>query len=167
MSSLKLISPEGIPLALQKAERYRLINEPAQAESICLDVLAIDDDNQPALKMLLLALTDEFQGGPAECVTRAKAVVAKLTDEYERLYYSGLICERQGRARLVQGGPGSGKVAYQRIREAFAFYEQAERIRPGGNDDALLRWNSCVRLCERHHLAPEAEEVFQPVVGDD
>ena len=33
---LKTLSPEAVPRALAKAERYRLLNEPGEAESICL-----------------------------------------------------------------------------------------------------------------------------------
>src|SRR5882672_6689674 len=107
MFELKRISPEAIPLALEKAERYRLLNEPDMAESICLDVLEIDPHNQQALVMLLLALTDQFPTGRAECFSQAQAVVPRLTGEYERLYYSGIIWERHGQARADQGGPGS------------------------------------------------------------
>ena len=57
---LKTIARDGIPHALEKAERYRLLNDPAQAESICRDVLAVDADNQDALRALILALTDQF-----------------------------------------------------------------------------------------------------------
>ena len=62
---LKPISAAGIGEALEKAERYRLLNEPSLAESICLDVLRIDPENQHALVMLLLALTDQFGHGAA------------------------------------------------------------------------------------------------------
>ena len=55
---LKKISSDGIPHAMEKAERYRLLNDPAQAESICLDVLVVDSDNQDALRCLILSLTD-------------------------------------------------------------------------------------------------------------
>src|SRR5205807_5788281 len=78
MAEFKPISRDAVPLALEKAERYRLLNEPAQAESICLDVLAVDPENQQALVMLLLALTDQFRGGPADCYAEAEAVVPKL-----------------------------------------------------------------------------------------
>ena len=60
MFDLKPLNPDAIPKALQKAERYRLLNEPEEAESICLDILAIEPDNQQALVMLLLAQTDQF-----------------------------------------------------------------------------------------------------------
>jgi hypothetical protein len=167
MSELKPISREAIPLAIDKAERYRLLNEPAEAESICLDVLAVDPDNQQALVMLLLALTDQFRAGPADCFRQAEAVIPKLRGEYERLYYSGIIWERRGYAHAVQGLPGSAPVAYAWVCKAMDFYEQAERLSPPGNDDAILRWNSCIRLCERYHLHAEPEERHEPVLGDD
>src|SRR5256885_4317486 len=99
MPPFKTISRDAIPLALEKAERYRLLNEPAEAESICRDVLAADPENQRALVMLLLALTDQFRGGPPECVGQAQEVVPRLCGEYERLYYTGIIWERRGHAR--------------------------------------------------------------------
>jgi hypothetical protein len=167
MFELKSISAEAIPQALNKAERYRLLNEPAEAESICLDVLAVEPDHQPALVMLLLALTDQFRAGPPGCFHSARAVLPRLSGEYDRLYFTGLIWERHGHARALQGGPRSGPAAYEAVRRAMSYYEQAEQVRPPDNDDALLRWNSCVRLCQRHHLAPEEAEAFEPVRGDD
>lgn len=167
MPQFKMISREAVPLALEKAERYRLLQEPSQAESICLDVLAVDPQNQQALVMLLLALTDQFRTGPSECFHQAESVVPQLQGEYERLYYSGILWERRGLASAIQGGPGSAAVAYDWIRRAMEFYEQAERLRPPSNDDAILRWNNCLRLCQRYRLHPEPEALFQPVVGDD
>jgi hypothetical protein len=167
MHDLKPISPEAVPLALQKAERYRLLNEPGQAESICLDVLAVDPDNQQALVMLLLALTDQFRTGPADCFKQAEAVIPRLHGEYERLYYRGIIWERRGYAHASQGTRGGGPTAYAWVRRAMECYEEAERLSPPGNDDAILRWNSCVRLCERYHLEAEPEQQYQPVLGDD
>src|SRR5262245_54777237 len=62
MFDLKALSSEAVPRALAKAERYRLLNEPGEAESICLDALVADPDNQEAIAILLLALTDQFVG---------------------------------------------------------------------------------------------------------
>jgi hypothetical protein len=166
MSDFKSISPNAVPLALEKAERYRLIGEPAQAESICLDVIAVDSQNQQALVMLLLALTDQFRDGPVECFTEAQAVVPRLQGEYQRLYYSGIIWERRGQACATQGRPGSTEVAYAWIRQAMDYYERAEKLRPPANDDAILRWNSCLRLCERYHLHAKSNENYEPVAGD-
>jgi tetratricopeptide (TPR) repeat protein len=163
MFELKPLSQEGIPRALEKAERYRLLNEPAEAESICRDVLRLQPDNQRALVMLLLALSDEFEEELPDAVTQAQETVGRLQDAYERAYYSGIVCERRAKARLRKGRPGSGYAAYDLLREAMAFYEKAEALRPASNDDALLRWNACVRILERHpDLGPAPAESFEP-----
>jgi hypothetical protein len=166
-SEYKTISRDEIPAALAKAERYRLLNEPAQAESICHDVLAVEPDNQEALITLLLSLTDQFPGDCAECFPQAKALVPKLHGEYEQHYYRGLIYERRGHAAALQNHPGSATAAYEWLREAMDFFEQAEPLRPQGNCDAILRWNSCLRLIERYHLHPEGVPAGDPVLGDD
>ena len=62
MFELKPLSEKAVPRALERAERYRLLNEPAEAESICQDVLRIEPENQQALISLLPALTDQFEG---------------------------------------------------------------------------------------------------------
>jgi hypothetical protein len=163
MFELKPLSRDGIAGALARGERYRLLNEPGAAESIYLDVLQIDPDNEQALVGLLLSLTDQFDHGLPECVSRAREVLPRLRDEYERAYYAGIICERRARAQLRQARPGSGTVAYESFREAMSWYEKAEPIRPPGNDDALLRWNACARQLMRHpHLQPAAEEPYVP-----
>jgi predicted nucleic acid-binding protein len=142
---LKPLSLEATPRALEKAERYRLLNEPFEAESICLDALAREPENQEALKMLLLALTDQFGKGESPAtVAEARKVVARFRDEYDRLYYSGITCERQAKARLKDSAR-----AFDLLREAMGWYEKAEAIRPLGNDDAVLRWNTCARLIMR------------------
>jgi tetratricopeptide (TPR) repeat protein len=166
MFELKRIGPEAIPAALDKAERYRLLNQPEAAESICEDVLAIDPENQAALVWLLLALTDQFRLGDNESFHHAEAVLPRLHSEYERQYYSGLIWERRASARLNEAVPGSGHVAYAWLCKAMSFYEKAEAIRPHGNDDALLRWNTCARLVMHHHLEPEPAEQFEPAFGE-
>jgi hypothetical protein len=158
---LKRLSREAVPRALEKAERYRLLNEPAEAESICQDVLRVDPDNQEALVALLLALTDQFQHGLA--VREARDLLPRIADPYERLYYEGLVCERQAKVQLEHGGPGSGFAAYEWFREAMTCYERAEAIRPAGNDDAMLRWNTCARALMRSpQLAPPPRESLEP-----
>jgi len=162
---LKPITHEGIPAALQKAERYRLLNESSAAESICLDVLEIDPANQEALVSLLLAITDQFADEPSDGLHRARAVLPRLTDEYERVYYSGIICERRARALLHRGSLGASEVAAEWFHQAMSWYEKAEGMRPSGNDEAILRWNTCVRMLEQHeheHVAPE----YEPVLGE-
>ena len=156
MFPLKPLSRDAVPAALAKAERYRLLNEPGQAESICLDVLAADPDNQQALVTMILALTDQFAEHPAGALQRARDVLPSLKSDYDRAYYAGIICERRARAQLVHGGHGAGQAAHEWLKEALAHYQQAEQLRPAGNDDAILRWNACVRLLERH---PEAAPI--------
>jgi hypothetical protein len=141
---LKSISVQSIPEALMKVERYRLLNEPSLAESICLDILAIVPDHQQALISLLLARTDQFQSNvPAKA---AQEVLAQIQGDYERAYYAGIIWERLGNARVCQGGPGGGASAYHALREAMDHYERAMSFATPGNDDAILRWNTCARV---------------------
>jgi tetratricopeptide (TPR) repeat protein len=158
--SLKTITVDGIPNALEKAERYRLLNDPAQAESICRDVLAVDRDNQDALRMLILALTDQFRAHSAAGAAReARTHISQLSDEYERAYYTGIVHERETRAYLERKNVVRS-AAYDGFRHAMEWYERAEALRPPGNVDALLRWNSCVRAIEREGLV--AEERHEP-----
>src|SRR6476660_100525 len=140
MFELKRLSKEAIPAALEKAERYRLLNEPGEAESICLDVLKADPENQQALIILLLAVSDRFGKGYGVGDTQAKELLGRLKGVYERAYYTGILAERRAKAKLAQGTPGSKFYAYDGFRAAMAWYEKAEAIRPQGNDDALLRW---------------------------
>jgi hypothetical protein len=154
----KSLTREGIPAALERAERYRLLNEPAEAESICLDILATDPDNQQALITLLLAVTDRFGKGYGVSDTQARDVLARITGEYERTYYTGIISERRAKAKLTQGGHFAGAHAYDCLREAMSWYEKADEMRPPGNDDARLRWNTCARIIAKNKLVASEEE---------
>jgi hypothetical protein len=158
MFELKQLSADAVPAALEKALRYRLLNEPGTAESICHDVLRIEPENQQALVTLLLALTDRFGKGYSVGITQAQEVLSHLRDSYERVYYAGIICERRAKAQLKQGHPGSGHDAYELLREAMTWYEKAEALRPAKNDDALLHWNTCARLITGNQLTPRTEE---------
>ena len=164
MFKLKLLHPNAISRAVERAERYRLLNEPWQAESICRDVLAVDGANQPAIVTLILAVTDQFgPGGTA--MSQAKELLPLLEGGYERVYYGGVICERWARSALAQ--QASGSEVYEWFVEAMRQYEQAEKLSPTGNDDAVLRWNACVRQMEKHpHVLPHAETGFDEGFGD-
>jgi len=150
MFDLKKMSREGIRRALGKVERYRLLNEPWQAESICRDVLDAEPDNQEALIALLLALTNQFgyEGGPS--VENVRALLPGIREKYEQAYYAGIICERKGSALRDRNAPGSGPVVYDWLRQAMEHYERAEQLRPEGNDDAISRWNTCARVIMKH-----------------
>jgi len=147
---LKPLSREAVGRALEKAERYRLLNEPTEAESICLDVLHVEPEHPQALVMLLLALTDQFEERLVAAVQRARDVLPRLRDAYERAYYSGIVSERRAKAQMRAGTLGTRHAAHDSFREAMDWYEKAEALRPSGNDDALLRWNACARLLMAH-----------------
>jgi hypothetical protein len=166
MFDLKPLTRQGIPAALDKAHRYRLLNEPEQAESICEDVLRVDPQNQEALTTLILALTDRFHGPRPASPRHARELLPRLRGEYEREYYAGIVAEREGIAWLRSERPGCGPAAYECFRQAMAHFERAEAHRPPANDDALLRWNSCARMIMNHpDVAPAAAEA--PLALDD
>lgn len=157
MFELKPLHKDAIEAALLKAERYRLLNEPGEAESICLDVLEVEPDNGAARIALLLALTDQF-GEDSHAYPRARDVLASLRSEYDQAYYGGIIAERRAKAQLTRRA-GHGIGTYDWLIEAMKHYERAEALRPPGNDDARLRWNACVRFLARHpQLRPSTED---------
>jgi hypothetical protein len=158
MLDLKPLSKDAIPAALEKAMRYRLLNEPAEAESICLDVLKADPKNQEAIVTLLLALTDRFEKGYGVSDTQATELLSQIKSDYERYYYAGILNERRAKAKLRQGTPDCRFQAYDLFREAMSWFEKAEAIRPAGNDDAVLRWNTCARIIARNNLVARQEE---------
>jgi hypothetical protein len=142
---LKSLSRDAIPAALVKAERYRLLSEPGEAESICLDVLRIEPDNQTALVTLALALTDQFSSEDAAgTAVAAMDAVARLRDEYDRWYYTGIVYERRAKSHFQKGR--SARAVHEWLADAMRAYERAETLRAKGNDDAILRWNACVRF---------------------
>lgn len=155
--NLKVLSADAIPRALELAERYRLLNEPEQAASICHDVLAVDSENDAALRTLFLAITEQFHLRHGTRLEDADRVAAQIGGDYEHAYYSGLARERWARAQMEAGAHGS--LVGDWLRQAMERYEQAERLRPAGNDDAILRWNACARLMTRYPaLATERED---------
>jgi hypothetical protein len=161
MFELKPLSQEAVPAALAKAERYRLLNEPGEAESICLDVLRVEPANQEARVTMLLALTDQFlHDSSSRAMARAVDLAAELADEYERAYYAGIIRERLAKAILQRDRYGAVAAASDWLRDAMALYERAEAHRPAHNDDSLLRWNACARLLMQ--LPEPAPDLDQP-----
>lgn len=168
MIPLKPLSAVAVARALEKAERYRLINQPWAAESICLDIVALEPDHQGARRTLLLACTDQFSGqGARQALERARESLARLSSPYERAYYAGMICERQAMARLERPVPGAGFMAHELLQQAMALYTEAESLRPAGNDDALLRWNTCARLInESPHIVSRPADDAEAVLGE-
>ena len=143
---LKPISRAGIAEALSKVEVYRYLNEPGEAESICRDILAVEPDNQAALRLLGLSVTDQFTGEATDRYREAENAFRSLTNPYNRVYHLGLLQERKAKAQLR-----SGRLPHTVLpifEQAMNYFEEAEKIRPPNNDDAILRWNRCVRLLQ-------------------
>jgi hypothetical protein len=166
MFALKPISHDSVSGALAKAERYRLLNEPGEAESICRDILEIEPGNHQALISLILALTDQIPDHPGVFAS-ALTGIARFPSDYDRAYYAGIAWERRAKARYRAGSHGSIDHVYEWIAGAMELFEEAERLRPAGNDDAILRWNACVRFLAAHkEIAPRGEEVTEPLVSE-
>ena len=158
MSDLKPISQDAIPQALKKAVRYRLLNQPWQAESICRDILRTDPDNQQAVYTLILAMTDQFESKYKTSLQQAQEMVSKLTDDYQAEYCLGLIFERQARAAIKRSTPRAGYIAYEYLGRAMQYYENAEKKRPDTNEESILRWNACARFLKHHDLKPAPDD---------
>ncbi len=154
MFELKSLHKEAIPKALEKAERYRLLNEPHPAVSICLDILRIEPDNQKALVTLVLAMSDNFADDYSVGDTEVKDYIARFDNEYKRTYYTGIVLERRAKAILSSGPVGSESSAYELFKQAMEWFERAEAISPTENDDAILRWNGCARMIQNNNLRP-------------
>jgi tetratricopeptide (TPR) repeat protein len=141
---LKHISASGIAEAIAKAELYRSLSEPEEAESICRDILSVEPQHQFALRLLGLALTDQFTSGGSDRFRETEEIFQQLADPYERLYYTGILYERRAKAQLKTGHvPRAVLTLFELALQSFA---EAEKIRPARNDDAILRWNRCVRM---------------------
>ena len=157
---LKNISKRTIPQAQEKALRYRLLNHPWLAESICRDILEIDPDNQETIYTLILAITDQYENKYRMSVPESLKVVSKLKNPYQHDYCKGIIYERQAAAALKRANPRSGYIAYEYLEQAMYWYEKAEKIKPEDNDESILRWNACVRMIKQNKLKPAPEQSY-------
>ena len=161
---LKRLTKESIEPALEKAELYRLLNQPRLAESICLDVLEVDPGHQKASIVLLLALTDQFRQSSTKAAKQALEIANSLKDDYSKLYYTGIVLERQGAASLNSSSPGGDFDAYEWYSEAMDFFERANQINKSENDDPILRWNTCARIIMEHHLRERPDDDNQTML---
>ncbi len=150
MFDLKPLHKDAVPAALEKANRYRLLNEPGAAESIYLDILAVEPDNEEALEGIVLAMSDRFGKDYAIGDARAVEYLDRIKDDYARAYYTGIMYERRAKALLARDGVG----AFELFRHAMDHFEKAETMSPDGNDEAILRWNGCARIINQNRLEP-------------
>jgi tetratricopeptide (TPR) repeat protein len=158
---LKSITPSGIAQALSKAQLYRFLKEPEESESICRDILVTDPENQAALRLLGLSITDQFVGEPSGRCAEVESIFMRLVDPYAQHYYLGILAERRAKTQMRNGRPAYIIVAL--IEDAMAHFDAAEKIRPADNDESVLRWNRCVRLLEKlpHGESEEQEAVWE------
>ncbi len=157
MLELKPLSKDSIDHAVARAKHYRLLNQPWQAESICKDILNIESDHQEAILILILSITDQFET-TRRFDSEVKELCDKLDTEYARQYYRGIASERSGKAALKRNTPRAKYIAYDFYRKALDHYESAESIHPEGDEDTVLRWNSCVRAIQHFKLEPAPNE---------
>ena len=158
MPKPKPLSKDLIPRALIKANHYRLLNEAWQAESICRDILQVEPINQEAILYLILAITDQFGKDGTAKLDEAKDLCTNLNSKFEEKYYLGIIAERQGITSLSRNTPRAKYIAYEHHRNAMEFFEDAEKIQPKDNQDAVLRWNACIRRIEEFKLTPSPDD---------
>jgi len=157
---LKKLSRNGIAGALAKVQHYRYLNQSEEAESICRDILDSDPENQMGLRMLGLSITDIFSGAVSDRYDEARSCFENLTSPYERAYYLGILHERHAKAQMRAGHLAQSMIAS--FERAMEYFEEAEKIRPTGNDDAILRWNRCLRLMRQIPNAQHEEsEAFE------
>jgi hypothetical protein len=165
MFELKPIHKEAVAAAMERAKRYRLLNEPVEAESICQDILAVDPGNQEALATMLLALTDEFDFRLSAAFGEATKVLEQFTDDYSKVYFEGILCERRAKAHFKRGGPGAAFLAYEWLTKAMSLFEKAEELRHPENDEAILRYNTCARILNRHpEIKPAPQDDAAPML---
>ena len=151
-----LIDKNAINATLDKAKQYRSLLEPELTISICLDIFAIDENNQEALVIYILAMTDLYTHTnakvPEQKITNA---IQQLNSEFHRLYYQGIALERK--ARSLMKNTMSRSFAYNLLIEAITLYEDAQKISLEKCDDSILRYNACVRTIKNEHLSPRQD----------
>ena len=153
---VKPIALNSVAAALSKAERYRYLNQPEEAESICQDILAVEPANQQAVRLCGLTITDQFTGESGDRYAEAEKLFLSLADAYERAYYEGVLLERRAKMQLRAGY--STHIIRPVFEHAMRCFEAAQKIKPEGNDDSILRWNRCVRLLQNLPLDKWEEE---------
>jgi hypothetical protein len=163
---MKRLSESQVEQAWEMAEKYRDLNQPDEAESICHDILDVVPHHQAALKTLGLSMTDRFPGRWTDLHKQALAVFAKLDSEYDRIYYTGVAWERRGKAQLEEV---AGRGAFDAFTEAVQLFERAAALAPG-KAEPILRYNRCVRALSTHPVLiataeRESDEDFDPGDG--
>ena len=115
---------------------------------------------------MVLCLSDQIPED-VSAATRALEVAAQLKEPYDRAYYSGIVWERKAKAHLHKGAYGSQHTVHDWMEHALRSFEEAEQLRPAGNDDAILRWNACVRFLMNHpEVTPRPTEAVAAIMSE-
>ena len=146
---LKPLRARNLSAAVALAKHYRDLNQPEEAESICRDILDVAPDNVDAIRTLGLALTDQFPTSWMTLFDDACAAFAKLSSEYERMYYTGVAWERYAKAQLIAGRAHNAIHAYE---EALGRFEAADKLGSPDDPAPILHYNRCVRALEHPEL---------------
>ena len=147
------IEKTSIEEVLERAKQYRSLLQPEMAISICLDIFAVDTNNQDALVIYILALTDQLSQSESKVhQNKITESIKKLDSEFLRRYYSGIFLERQARSFLKSSM--SRSFAYDAFIEAISEFETAEKMAPEHCADPILRYNSCLRTIKKENLQP-------------
>ena len=93
-----------------------------------------------------------------KAINEAKELCQNLESDYEKVYYRGIISERYGKVALKRSTPRAKYIAYEHYRDAMIFFEKAQEIHPEGNQDAVLRWNACVRAIKEFKIEPAPDQ---------
>lgn len=151
-----LIHKDSITTVLEKARQYRSLLEPELAISICLDVFSVDKQNQEALVIYILALTDLYSHQNSKLQPKKIiSAIDNLQSKFHKLYYTGIFLERKARAMLKNSM--SHSFAHEGLMEAISKYEEAEKIAPKHCSDPILRYNACIRTIQQENLKPRID----------
>ncbi len=144
---LKALKARNLTAAVTLAKRYRDLNQPDEAESICRDILAVAPDNDEARRTLGLALTDRFPAAYVTLFDEACTTFDKLRSEYDRVYYTGIAWERYAKAQLEAGRVENAIHAFE---EAIRRFDRSDKLGSPDDPDSVLHYNRCVRALTTH-----------------
>ncbi len=139
---LKQLRARNLTAAVALAKHYRDLNQPEDAESICRDILEVSPGSDDAWRTLGLALTDQFPASWMTLFDDACAAFAKLSSQYERMYYTGIAWERYGKAQLVAGRANNAIHAFE---QAIRLFDKADEMGMADDPGPILHYNRCVR----------------------
>ena len=101
------------------------------------DILAVEPENQEALRELIGAIAQQVGSGVGGDVSETARLIGELKSEFDRAYYSGIVQERRAKELLAHGTLGVGPAVYDLLVKAMDHYESAQAVSAPGNDSAI------------------------------